>query len=95
MIPYNLSLIRKFNAHINVKICNRIRVAKYIYKYIHKGEDHATIVLQQSSQRSMGTNEDGYNVVDEIKQYLDCRYISGLESRWRIFDFRIQNRHHL
>lgn len=94
MILYNHSLVRKFNAHINVEICNRIRVVKYIYKYIYIGEDHA-IVLQQSSQRSVGTNEDGYNVVDEIKQYLDCRYISVPESCWRIFDFRMQNRHHL
>ena len=39
VVPYNLSLLRKINAYINVEICNRIRVVKYLYKYIHKGED--------------------------------------------------------
>lgn len=30
---------------------------------------------------------------NKIKQYLDCRYISAPESSWRIFNFKIQDRH--
>jgi len=30
--------------------------------------------------------------VDEIKQYMDCRYVSPCETCWRIFLFRIHGR---
>lgn len=39
MVSYNLTFLRKYNAHINVEICNRIKFVKYLYKYIQKGED--------------------------------------------------------
>lgn len=30
--------------------------------------------------------------VDEVKSYLDCRYVSACEATWRIFKFDIQYR---
>lgn len=92
MIPYNLSLNKKFNAHINFQICNRIRVVKYLYKYIHKGEDKATIVIEKNLQGPTALGQPQYTIVDEIKQYLDCGYISAPKScRW-IFHFKIHDR---
>ncbi len=39
VIPYNVDLVTKYNAHINVKICSSILFIKYLYKYIYKGHD--------------------------------------------------------
>ncbi len=44
---------------------------KYITKYIHKGHDRATMELSR----------------DEIKRFVDARYVSAMESAWRIFHF--------
>ena len=39
VVPHNIALITKYNAHINVEICNSILAIKYLYKYIYKGHD--------------------------------------------------------
>ena len=43
VVPYNPYLTRYFKAHINVEVCSSVQAIKYIYKYIYKGSDCATI----------------------------------------------------
>lgn len=33
------------------------------------------------------------HVTDEIKNYIDCRYIGAMEAVWRIFHFQLHDRH--
>lgn len=80
VVPFNRNLIVKFDAHINVELCNSARSIKYLFKYINKGPDRATAIIETSDER------------DEIKAYLDCRYISASEACWRIFQFNINYR---
>jgi hypothetical protein len=35
VVPHNVYLSTKYDAHINVKVCNNIRVVKYLFKYIY------------------------------------------------------------
>ncbi|XP_010274376.1 PREDICTED: uncharacterized protein LOC104609704 [Nelumbo nucifera] len=88
VVPYN-ELLRKYNAHINVEIVAYFYIVKYLYKYIHKGFDKASIVIynQQDNVQS--------EVIDKIQQYLDCRYISSFEACWRIYEFPLQQRNPL
>ena len=79
VVPYNPGLLRRFQSHINVEWCNQIGSIKYLFKYINKGPDRATVGLE---------DED----VDEIKEYYDCRYLSACEASWRIFGFNIHYR---
>ena len=83
VVPYNRNLLVKYQAHINVEWCNRSRSIKYLFKYIHKDDDHVTALLKES-----GTA----NETDEIKKYLEMRYISTSEACWRIFQFDLQYR---
>jgi hypothetical protein len=73
VVPYNPYLSRKYNCHINVEICNSIRAIKYIHKYIYKGHDRITVATE----------------VNEVKRYLDARWIGPHEASWRIFEFRM------
>jgi hypothetical protein len=92
-VPYNVDLLVKYQSHLNVKWCNRSRSIKYLFKYINKGSDRATIVLQENLPNSENDQQQSNIVVDETKAYLDCRYISASEACWRIFEFPIQFRH--
>ncbi|XP_074336548.1 uncharacterized protein LOC141673702 [Apium graveolens] len=52
-----------------------------IYRRRNTGPDRETAVIETVNER------------DEIKAYLDCRYISACEAWWRIFQFSINYRY--
>jgi len=63
----------EFDCHINLEMCASVKAVKYIHKYIYKGPDRATI------------QTDGPQ--DEIRSYLDARYISSTQACHNIFEF--------
>ncbi|XP_076920980.1 uncharacterized protein LOC143582259 [Bidens hawaiensis] len=87
VVPYNKTLLKKFQAHVNVEWCNQDGYIKYLFKYINKGPDRATISLVQNNN---GDNQDPN--LDEIKAFYDCRYVSACEAAWRIFAFDVHYR---
>ncbi|XP_026434052.1 uncharacterized protein LOC113331572 [Papaver somniferum] len=92
VVPHNRDLIVMFDAHINVEVCNsRGALVKYLFKYINKGKDRVSAIIEKDPNLNKDTGEEDV-LIDEIKNYLDCRYISGAEACWRIFDFDIQFR---
>jgi hypothetical protein len=90
VVPYNPYLSLKFNSRINLEFCASIASVKYLFKYIYKGHDCANI------QIGRGENQQGQQemVSDEIKQYLDTRYVSAPEACWRIFKYPLCFRSH-
>jgi hypothetical protein len=63
-VPYNLYLIRRYKAHINVEVCTTVQAIKYIYKYVYKGRDKAILEIVNT---------------DKIKRYVTCRYIGSFQ----------------
>jgi hypothetical protein len=51
-----------------------IKATKYIHKYIAKGPDRATIMLGGE---------------DEVKIYLDSRWIGACEAFWRFMEYEL------
>ena len=92
VVPYNVDLLVKYQSHLNVEWCNRSRSIKYLFKYINKGSDRATVVVEENLPNIGSDRQETNIVVDETKAYLDCRYISASETCWRIFEFPIQFR---
>lgn len=73
IVPYNPYISAKFGCHTNVESVATFRTIKYCFKYIHKGPDRATLQYEHN----------------EIKQYIDGRYIGAPEGIWRILHFDV------
>ncbi|XP_061349669.1 uncharacterized protein LOC133294914 [Gastrolobium bilobum] len=69
---------------INVEYTCQSSAIKYLFKYIHKGNDRVTAAIHHSNSTHHGTRTN-----DEIKMFYDCRYVSACEAAWRIFGFDI------
>jgi hypothetical protein len=76
VVCYSKYLIWKYHCHINIESIASIKAIKYIYKYVYKGHDRTTM--------EFGT------CTDEVKLYLDARYISSCEAHWRLYLFNMQ-----
>ena len=72
VVPYSPHLLLKYRTHINVEWCNQSTSIKYMFKYINTGSDRITTAIV-NAQNQDGTHNQ---VHDEIKHYLDCRYVS-------------------
>ena len=84
VVPHNIPLCTKYNAHINVEICSNAQVVKYLYKYVFKGHNRALITMRQQQRQQQASNE--------IEQYCDARYVSASEAIWRIYSFSLFKR---
>ena len=72
VVPYSPQLLLKYRTHLNVKWCNQSTSIKYMFKYIYKGSYQITIDIVNVQNQNSRQNQ----VDDEIKHYLDCRYVS-------------------
>ncbi|KAK9071760.1 hypothetical protein SSX86_008189 [Deinandra increscens subsp. villosa] len=88
VVPYNKLLLKKYQAHINVEWCNQLGSIKYLFKYINKGPDRATVKFVPSNSE----NNIDEKTIDEIEEYYDCRYLSACEASWRIFAYDVHYR---
>lgn len=92
VVPHNPALLKEYNAHINVEFCNRSRMIKYLFKYMSKGQDRGTAVIEENQNSSVPPGYQEGQTIDEIQMFLDCRYVSAPEACWRIFGFEIHYR---
>lgn len=89
VVPYNIKLLKKYQAHINIEYVNKSKFLKYLYKYVNKGPDQASITFQRiRTGEHEGSNEQVKDI-DEIKEYLDCRYICEQDALWRLLEYDI------
>nr|GEV87429.1 hypothetical protein [Tanacetum cinerariifolium] len=89
VMPYNHYLLLKYQAHINVEWCNRSKAIKYLFKYLNKGPDKATIVIQENVPNGQADTTEKVTVVDEIKNYLNYRCLTPCEAVWCMLSFDI------
>ncbi|CAN1254548.1 ATP-dependent DNA helicase PIF1 [Linum perenne] len=54
VVPYNRSLLVKYQAHMNIELCHKGRLIKYLFKYVTKGPDQNEPLPRIMSRRSAG-----------------------------------------
>lgn len=79
IVPYNPRLLLTYNAHINVEACTSLKCVRYIYKYIYKGYDCASVFVGNP---------------DEIAGHIENRYMSAPEASWHLNTFRMHGTSH-
>lgn len=89
VVPYNMFLLKKYQAHINVEWCNKGIFIKYLFKYVTKGADHGKVYIERLRRGGSAPHDGGAQPVDEVREYLDCRYICEQGACWRIFGYNI------
>ena len=67
VVLYSPYLSAMYDAHINVEICANVKACKYIFKYVHKGSDRASLWIQQ--EREGVPDSVIPDPVDEIQEY--------------------------
>jgi hypothetical protein len=82
IVPYVGYLLKRFGCHINVEKVNSVSSIKYLHKYVHKPPDRAQLELE-------ATNDH-----DEVKEYIDARYVCPQEAVWRILEYPMYDRSH-
>ncbi|KAL7609741.1 uncharacterized protein LOC111909057 [Lactuca sativa] len=88
VVPYNKYLLKRYQTHINIEWCNQGSSIKYLFKYINKGPDRATVAVVPTNNEC-----ENNDAVDEIVEYYDCRYLSACEASWRIFTYDVHCRY--
>ena len=72
IVPYNPYLSKKYNAHINVEICSTINSCKYLYKYVYKGPDMASVQVVDNQGDALDNSSDTQpREQDEIKKFVN------------------------
>lgn len=102
VVPHNLAVLKKYQAHINVEACNKTYLIKYLFKYVNKGPDRAKVKQYAPStdthtqsvpnHTASNENESQAGGVDEIAEYMKSRYLSCCEAIWRLFGFEIHGK---
>ena len=50
VVPYNPTLVMRFQAHINVEIVHSVQAVKYLYKYITKDQDRVLLEFGEDTE---------------------------------------------
>lgn len=83
VVPYNPYLLKRFGCHMNVELCSSVKAVSYIVKYIHKGPDMSSISVVNGEQ-----------VLDEVANFVNARYISPVEAAWKTLSFHMHGKSH-
>ena len=86
VVTYNPELLLEFDAHINVEIVGidpnappTPQLFKYLMNYLFKGGDRIVAGVEVDN-----------GMHDEIKRFVDSRYLSTHEALWRLLEYKMR-----
>jgi len=69
VVPYNRDICIKYDAHINFERVAIRSMVKYLYKHVHKGYGHATIVIEGNTAYHHSKQPRQDRERNEIQEY--------------------------
>jgi hypothetical protein len=66
VVPHNLKLLKRYQAHINVEYVNKSTVLKYLCKYVNKGPDRAKVIFKKIQKGEESHVNKEAKTIDEI-----------------------------
>lgn len=81
VVPYNATLMKKYDCHINVECVSSLRVLAYLFKYLYNDQDRINVATV-----------DGRVEVNQIESYIQSHYTSAIEAAWRLFEYPMHAR---
>ncbi|XP_052155488.1 uncharacterized protein LOC127773464 [Oryza glaberrima] len=84
VVPHNVDLVVKFQAHINLEKVNYDGMHKYLFKYVTKGFDCSMVGIHSSSG-----SQSSSETINEIDNYLECLCVTPNDAAWRLQQFDI------
>ncbi|XP_074359697.1 uncharacterized protein LOC141699747 [Apium graveolens] len=91
VVPYNRDLLLYFQCHMNLEICNNSRSLKYLFKYCLKGYDTTTMMIWR--KKGLTLNSEKGKTIDEVRHFLDGRYVCASEAARRLLGYDIHYRY--
>ncbi|XP_074337325.1 uncharacterized protein LOC141674518 [Apium graveolens] len=91
VVPYNRDLLLRFQCPMNLEICNNYRSLKYLFKYYLKGHDTATMMIRRKN--GLPLNSEKGKTIDEVRNFLDGRYVCESEAAWELLGYDIHYRY--
>lgn len=88
VVPYNPYLLEKYEAHINIEICNSIKAIKYLNKYIYKGMAKAMLAAYRAGKDLPGHENDA-RCIDEVKMFLESIYVGPAEAAAKLLGLNV------
>ncbi|GJY86345.1 DNA helicase [Tanacetum coccineum] len=89
VVPYNRTLCMRYYAHINVEYCGWTMLIKYLFKYISKGTDRVIANVTRPLPDAPSTSNAPAIQIDEIKNYVEARYIGPLKQVGILFSYTL------
>eukprot|EP00794_Sanderia_malayensis_P016288 gene16288-biopygen13837 len=90
-MPHNVNLLLEFDCHIKVEVCTTIKSVKYIFKYIHKGNDKAHIEIRDGHEEADAQRDI---VNDEIHHYHNWRYVCPHQAVYKLIQYEMYDKSH-
>eukprot|EP00794_Sanderia_malayensis_P012604 gene12604-biopygen10043 len=91
IVPHNLKLLLKFDCHMNVEVCTTVKSVKYIFTYIHEGNDMAHVEIREGHEEANARQDI---VLDEIRQYLNSRYVGPHQAVYKLMQYEMHDKSH-
>ncbi|KAJ8949401.1 hypothetical protein NQ318_007499 [Aromia moschata] len=86
---------------VHKQIYGRVKNYHYVVEFQQRGFPHVHLVVTLVQEDRLDTPERGDGAprrrvfeIDEIANYLDCRYVGSMEAAWRLLEFKMHDRSH-
>ena len=81
VVPYNKYVLYKYDCHFNVEYCHSVQTIKYSLKYLYKGVDQVTVMIEDNASPGCIAQQETDTII-EVQEYQNKQYVSAAQATW-------------